>query len=121
MVYFDGHLGRNKGKAEALRQAQLDVLNFGAPPYFLAGFELDGEPSGSPFSQSRTDSFQRRNVCSLIPALRITSTTETPISACFSTATICSTLNRFFFISKKSSAFYRLDSCRRLRLKMVQR
>jgi CHAT domain-containing protein len=55
MIDFYGHLGRNEGKAEALRQAQLDMLNSGAPPYFWAGFELDGEPSGSLFKKAQTD------------------------------------------------------------------
>ncbi len=55
MIDFYEHLGRNEGKAEALRQAQLDMLNSGAPPYFWAGFELDGEPSGSLFRKARTD------------------------------------------------------------------
>jgi hypothetical protein len=36
-------------------------------------------------------------VCSLIPTLRMSSATGTPTSACFSTPTICSTENRFFF------------------------
>jgi len=53
MVDFYGHLGRKEGKAEALRQAQLDMLNSGARPYFWAGFELDGEPSGSLFEETR--------------------------------------------------------------------
>ncbi|HEV2395992.1 MAG TPA: CHAT domain-containing tetratricopeptide repeat protein [Candidatus Sulfotelmatobacter sp.] len=55
MIDFYGHLGRQEGKAEALRQAQLDMLDSGAPPYFWAGFELDGEPSGSLFKKARTD------------------------------------------------------------------
>ena len=55
MIDFYRHLGRNEGKAEALRQAQLDMLNSGAPPYFWAGFELDGEPSDSLFRKARTD------------------------------------------------------------------
>jgi hypothetical protein len=36
-------------------------------------------------------------VYSLIPTLRISSATSTPNAACFSTAAICSTENRFFF------------------------
>ncbi|HEY1805808.1 MAG TPA: CHAT domain-containing tetratricopeptide repeat protein [Terracidiphilus sp.] len=55
MVDFYGHLGRNEGKAEALREAQLDMLNSGVPPYYWAGFELDGEPSGSLFRKARTE------------------------------------------------------------------
>ena len=40
---------------------------------------------------------------SLFTAFRINSTTGTPTSACFNTPTICSRLNRFFFISKSST------------------
>jgi CHAT domain-containing protein len=45
MSNFYAHLGHGDGKAEALRQAQLAILNSGAPPYYWAGFELDGEPN----------------------------------------------------------------------------
>ena len=51
MANFYAHLGRHEGKAEALRQAQLEMLNSGAPPYYWAGFELDGEPNGSLFGR----------------------------------------------------------------------
>ena len=54
MIDFYQHLGRNEGKAEALRQAQLDMLHSGAPPYYWAGFELVGEPSGRLFKGSST-------------------------------------------------------------------
>ena len=54
MIDFYGHLGRHEGKAEALRQAQLEMLNSGAPPYYWAGFVLDGEPSGSLFKETGT-------------------------------------------------------------------
>ncbi len=47
MIDFYRQLGNGVGKAEALRQAQLDMLHSGAPPYYWAGFELVGEPSGS--------------------------------------------------------------------------
>jgi len=52
MIDFYRHLGRGEGKADSLRQAQLDMLNSGEPPYFWAGFELDGEPTGSLFSRT---------------------------------------------------------------------
>jgi CHAT domain-containing protein len=52
MIDFYQHLGRNEGKSEALRHAQLDMLHSGAPPYYWAGFELVGEPSGSLFNGS---------------------------------------------------------------------
>jgi len=45
MSNFYADLGHGEGKAEALRQAQLKILNSGAPPYYWAGFELDGEPN----------------------------------------------------------------------------
>ena len=49
MTVFYDHLGRHEEKAEALRQAQLEMLNSGIPPYYWAGFVLDGEPTGSLF------------------------------------------------------------------------
>ncbi|OJV39554.1 MAG: hypothetical protein BGO25_01750 [Acidobacteriales bacterium 59-55] len=52
MTIFYEHLGRREEKAEALRQAQLEMLNSGSPPYYWAGFVLDGEPSGSLFQMS---------------------------------------------------------------------
>ena len=55
MTVFYAHLGRHEDKAEALRRAQLDMLNSGAPPYYWASFELDGEPSGSLFKQTKTN------------------------------------------------------------------
>jgi len=55
MTAFYRHLAESEGKAEALRQAQLDMLHSGAPPYFWAGFELDGEPSGSLFRKRQAE------------------------------------------------------------------
>jgi CHAT domain-containing protein len=55
MTVFYQHLGRHEEKAEALRQAQVEMLNSGAPPYYWAGFELDGEPSGSLFKKTEID------------------------------------------------------------------
>lgn len=49
MTTFYDHLGRNEEKAEALRQAQLEMLHSGSPPYYWAGFVLDGDPNGSLF------------------------------------------------------------------------
>ena len=54
MMDFYQHLGRDEGKGEALRQAQLNMLHSGAPPYYWAGFELVGEPSGGLFKGSST-------------------------------------------------------------------
>jgi len=54
MANFYEHLGRHEGKAEALRQAQLEMLKAGAPPYYWAGFQLDGEPSNSLFKNAET-------------------------------------------------------------------
>ncbi|HZY62820.1 CHAT domain-containing protein [Acidipila rosea] len=50
MTVFYEHLGRHEEKAEALRQAQLEMLNSGSPPYYWAAFVLNGEPNGSLFS-----------------------------------------------------------------------
>jgi len=59
MANFYGHLSRHEGKAEALRQAQLEMLKTGAPPYYWAGFQLDGEPSGSLFSETKSTNLSR--------------------------------------------------------------
>lgn len=49
MTVFYEHLGHHEEKAEALRQAQLETLNSGSPPYYWAAFVLNGEPAGSLF------------------------------------------------------------------------
>jgi len=59
MANFYEHLGRHEGKAEALRQAQLEMLKTGAPPYYWAGFQLDGEPSDSLFKKAETTTSSR--------------------------------------------------------------
>ena len=59
MMTFYDHLGRHEGKAQALRQAQLEMLNSGSPPYYWAGFVLDGEPGGSLFQDSGINIFSR--------------------------------------------------------------
>ena len=51
MANFYQHLGHHERKAEALRQAQLEMLKTGAPPYYWAGFQLDGEPSDNLFPE----------------------------------------------------------------------
>lgn len=52
MTVFYDHLRRHEGKAESLRQAQMEMLNSGAPPYYWAGFVLDGEPSENLFESA---------------------------------------------------------------------
>jgi CHAT domain-containing protein len=49
MTTFYGHLGQREEKAVALRQAQLEMLNSGLPPYYWAGFVLVGNPRGNLF------------------------------------------------------------------------
>jgi CHAT domain-containing protein len=49
MTVFYDHLSHHEEKAEALRQAKLEMLKSGSPPYFWAGYELVGDPSGSLF------------------------------------------------------------------------
>ena len=60
MADFYANLGRQEGKAEALRQAQLTMLKSGSPPYYWAGFELDGEPSSILFRRTRPNTATRR-------------------------------------------------------------
>lgn len=55
MTVFYAHLGRHEDKAEGLRRAQLYMLNSGAPPYYWASFELDGEPNGCLFKETKTN------------------------------------------------------------------
>jgi CHAT domain-containing protein len=52
MTAFYANLSHREEKAEALRQAQLEMLNSGAPPYYWAGFVLDGEPNGGLFPET---------------------------------------------------------------------
>ena len=52
------------------------------------------------------------------PTWRIRSATGMPSSACFSTATICSTEKRFF--STANSLAQRASVCRKLTLELVQ-
>ena len=59
MTNFYEHLSRREGKAEALRQAQLEMLKAGSPPYYWAGFQLDGEPSGTLFSETKSTNSSR--------------------------------------------------------------
>lgn len=54
MTVFYSHLSRREEKAEALRQAQIEMINSGAPPYYWAGFVLDGEPDGSLFQKPKS-------------------------------------------------------------------
>jgi len=61
MANFYTHLGHHEGKAEALRQAQLAMLNSGAPPYYWAGFELDGDPNSTLFGPAHTNTAIRSN------------------------------------------------------------
>jgi CHAT domain-containing protein len=60
MTDFYANLGRKEAKAEALRQAQLSMLKSGAPPYYWAGFELDGEPTSILFARSQPNTATRR-------------------------------------------------------------
>lgn len=61
MIDFYRKLGHGDGKAEALREAQLDMLNSDTPPYFWVGFELDGEPEDSLFRSTGIHSSLRGN------------------------------------------------------------
>ncbi len=59
MISFYRQLSLRKPKAEALRDAQLELMNSGDPPYFWAGFELAGEPSATLFPESEAVSTKR--------------------------------------------------------------
>jgi CHAT domain-containing protein len=55
MTVFYDHLGHHEEKAEALRQAQLEMLNSGDPPFYWAGFVLDGDSRGNLFQTSESN------------------------------------------------------------------
>jgi CHAT domain-containing protein len=47
MTEFYSHLARHEPEAQALRDAQLGLLQRGTPPYFWATFQLVGNPDSS--------------------------------------------------------------------------
>ncbi|MGB8098218.1 MAG: CHAT domain-containing protein, partial [Terracidiphilus sp.] len=47
MTTFYSRLALHERKVEALRSAQLDLLHQGLPPYFWAGVQIVGDPSGT--------------------------------------------------------------------------
>ncbi|MGH9726383.1 MAG: CHAT domain-containing protein, partial [Candidatus Acidiferrales bacterium] len=47
MSDFYSKLAKHESKVDALRSAQLDLLNEGLPPYFWAGVQIVGDPSGT--------------------------------------------------------------------------
>lgn len=47
MVDFYSRLALHERKIDALREAQLELLNSGLPPYFWAGVQIVGDPSGT--------------------------------------------------------------------------
>jgi CHAT domain-containing protein len=64
MAVFYAHLAHQEGKANSLREAKLELLNSGMPPYYWASFELVGEPSGTLLNDSGATgaNFSQRNV-----------------------------------------------------------
>jgi CHAT domain-containing protein len=47
MAMFYSQLAQHTRKVDALRTAQLDLLNQGLPPYFWASFQIVGDPDGT--------------------------------------------------------------------------
>jgi CHAT domain-containing protein len=47
MDQFYLHVASNESKAEALRNAELNMLTSGLPPYYWASFEIMGDPDGT--------------------------------------------------------------------------
>jgi len=60
MTVFYEHLGRAEEKGQALREAQLEMIASGDPPYFWAGFEVVGDPTGNLFNKPNQNSSVRR-------------------------------------------------------------
>jgi len=55
MKDFYDHLTRGENKAEALRDAQVDLLHENASPYYWASFEVVGDPGGNLYSRTKND------------------------------------------------------------------
>jgi CHAT domain-containing protein len=47
MANFYARLAHEEAKSTSLREAELDLINSGLPPYYWAPFELVGDPSGT--------------------------------------------------------------------------
>jgi CHAT domain-containing protein len=47
VAVFYSQLAQHTRKVDALRTAQLDLLNQGLPPYFWASFQIVGDPDGT--------------------------------------------------------------------------
>ena len=47
MTQFYAQLANHKRKVDALRTAQLELLDKGLPPYFWASFQIVGDPNGT--------------------------------------------------------------------------
>jgi CHAT domain-containing protein len=47
MAMFYSQLAQHTRKVDALRTAQLDLLNQGLPPYFWGSFQIVGDPDGT--------------------------------------------------------------------------
>ncbi len=47
MADFYAQLANHRRKVDALRSAQLDLMNQGLPPYFWASFQIVGDPNGT--------------------------------------------------------------------------
>jgi CHAT domain-containing protein len=52
MKVFYNHLARGEAKADALRQAQLELWHDGAAPYYWASLQVVGDPSGNLYARS---------------------------------------------------------------------
>lgn len=60
MTVFYEHLGHAEEKGQSLREAQLQMIASGDPPYFWAGFEVVGDPTGNLFNRPNQNSIVRR-------------------------------------------------------------
>jgi CHAT domain-containing protein len=62
MAVFYSQLARHTRKVDALRTAQLDLLNQGLPPYFWASFQIVGDPDGTLWYLDAVSAFVRSDV-----------------------------------------------------------
>ena len=47
MTGFYSQIANHKRKIDALRDAQMELLNQGLPPYYWASFQIVGDPNGT--------------------------------------------------------------------------
>jgi CHAT domain-containing protein len=63
MANFYLQLAAHKRKVDALRSAQVELLDEGLPPYAWASVQIVGDPNGTQQSATKCDSRENRGCC----------------------------------------------------------